>query len=47
MLTLSEVIFDLAFLLPPITVVLGAVTLAVTRRAPRAAPARPPDVAVT
>jgi len=46
MLTLSEVIFDLAFLLPPIAVALGMVTLAVTRRAPRAAHAHPPEVAV-
>jgi len=46
MLTLSEVVFDLAFLLPPIAVVLGAVTLAVTRRAARAPAAPAPEVAI-
>ena len=46
MLTLSEVVFDLAILLPPIAVVLGAVTLAVTRRAVRPSASPAPEVAV-
>ena len=46
MLTLSEVVFDLALLLPAIAVVLGAIVLAVTRRAARPSAAPAPEVAI-
>jgi len=46
MLTLSQVVFGLAFLLPPIAVALGAIALAVTRRAARPSAAPAPEVAI-
>ena len=46
MLTLSEVVFDLAFVLPLFSVVLGAIALAVTRRAARSSASPAPEVAV-
>ncbi len=46
MLTLSEVVFDLAFVLPLMSVALGAIALAVTRRAPRPSAAPAPEVAI-
>jgi len=46
MATLSQVVFDLAFLLPPIAVALGAIALAVTRRAARPSAAAAPEVAI-
>ena len=47
MLTLPELLFDLAFVLPPVGVLLGVIALATLRRSsqPAATPA-PPAVAV-
>jgi hypothetical protein len=42
MLTLPELVFALAFVLPPIGVLLGAIALATLRRAARPAAAPPP-----
>jgi len=46
MLTLPELFFMLAFALPPIAVVLGAVALATLRRSTHPAASPPPEVAV-
>jgi hypothetical protein len=47
MLTLAELFFGLAFVLPPIGVLLGAVALATLRRSSHpAAASPPPQVAV-
>ena len=42
MLTLPELVFTLAFVLPPIGVLLGAIALAMLRRSAQPAAASPP-----
>ena len=46
MLTLPELFFMLAFVLPPIGVLLGAIALATLRASSPAAASPPPQVAV-
>ena len=46
MLTLPELVFMLAFALPPIGLLLGAIALATLRGASHPAEASPPQVAV-